>query len=88
MDPDCDDHAFVIRLYPGEGHRLRGRITHASSGRSQPLRQPEDVLAFLAPYLASLDVRLRPKSRLVLWLSRLDPPRRRPPPPRQDAPHG
>jgi hypothetical protein len=78
MDPDCDDHAFVIRLYPGEGHRLRGRITHAPSGQSQPLRRPEDVLAFLAPYLASLDVRLRPKSRFVLWLSRLDSTRRPP----------
>lgn len=69
MTPDSDDHVFVIKLYD-EGQRLRGQITHAYSHRRRPIRQLEDILVFLDPYLASMGVRLRPKSRLLLWLSR------------------
>ena len=70
MTPDCDDHAFVLKLYCDDDRQLRGRITHVASYRGQPTRRPEDILSFLSPYLASMDVRLRPKSRLLLWLSR------------------
>lgn len=70
MPNDCDDHAFVLKLYCDDERQLRGRITHAESRRGQATRHPEDVLVFLTPYLASMGVRLRPKSRLLLWLSR------------------
>lgn len=66
-----DDHAFVIKLYARGDHRLYGHITHAMSRRRGLVHHPEDVLAFLAPYLAAMDVRLRPRSRLIVWLSRL-----------------
>lgn len=70
MNPDPDDHAFVIQFYHDEGHRLRGHVTHAYSRRRQAVRRPEDVLVFLDPYLADMGVRLSPGSRLVLWLCR------------------
>ena len=70
MTPDSDDHAFVIQLYYDEGKRLRGHITHAYSGRREAIRRPGDVLAFLAPYLVTMDVRLGPRGRLLLWLCR------------------
>ena len=70
MTPDCDDHAFVLKLYCDDDRQLRGRITHVASYRGQPTRRPEDVLSFLSPYLTSMGVQLRPKSRLLLWLSR------------------
>ena len=69
MTPDSDNHVFVIKLY-GEGQWLRGQITHAYSLRRRPIRQLEDILVFLDPYLASMGVQLRPKSQLLLWLSR------------------
>ena len=71
MNPDSDDHAFVIQLYYDEGNRLRGHITHAYSRDRQALQKPEDVLVFLGPYLSAQGVRLGPGSRLVLWLCRL-----------------
>ena len=70
MTPSTDDHAFILKLYRDDAGALRGNITHAFSRRSHPVRQPEDVLVFLEPYLTEMDVKLYPKSRLLLWLSR------------------
>lgn len=70
MTPITDDHAFVLKLYCDDARKLRGNITHAYSRDSKPIRRPEDVLAFLEPYLTEMNVKLHPKSRLVLWLSR------------------
>jgi len=70
MTPSTDDHAFILKLYRNDAGALRGNITHAFSRRSEPVRRPEDVLAFLEPYLMEMDVKLHLKSRLVLWLSR------------------
>ena len=73
MTPDSDDYVFVIKLYD-EGRRLRGHFTDAYGHRRHPIHRPEDVLAHLEPYLTSMRVRLRLKSRLLLWLSRLGAP--------------
>lgn len=74
LPPDSgefDRYSFVIKLYVDEGGGFRGHITHAVSRRRQVLHHPEDVLAFLEPYVASMNVRLRPMSRLILWMSRM-----------------
>lgn len=81
-----DEHAFVIKLYARGDHHLYGHITHVMSRRREAVRRPEDVVVFLAPYLAAMGVRLRPRSRLLVWLSRFSADRPPPPLPASSSP--
>lgn len=69
-------HSFVVRIWleeePGEkGGQWRGHITHVEDEDRRYLRSLEDVPAYIAPYLKSWGVKLKPCLRMALWLSRL-----------------
>jgi hypothetical protein len=79
--PDADSleathHPFVIRIWLEEGAggayqaTWRGHITHVPSGERRYLHDLDDVTAFIAPYLESMDVSLGLCWRLRRWLKR------------------
>ena len=64
-----DTHSFVVKVYDNGEGQLQGHITHALSQRRASLRGIEDIVIFMAPYVLSMGVKLRVRSRLILWLS-------------------
>ena len=74
---ESDTHSFIVKIWKEEGAdrregcQWRGHITHAFSRRRQRLGELGDILLFIRPYLATMDVRVRLRSRLALWVSTL-----------------
>jgi hypothetical protein len=66
-------HSFIIRIWleePGEagGAKWRGHITHVPSGERRYLKNVDDAVDFILPYLAKMGVRLDLQVRLKQWL--------------------
>jgi len=59
----------------------RGYIIHVPSGTRRYLNDPDDILAFIAPYLQEMGVRLGLALQIRLWLRRWTRPTRRKPEP-------
>ena len=70
MDVPSDTHSFVVKVYDNGEGQLQGHITHALSQKRASLQGIEDIVIFIAPYIESMSVKLRIRSRLILWLSR------------------
>ncbi len=72
---ESNTHAFILKIWLEEtpedttGARWRGHITHAYTGDRCYLQELEDIIAFVAPYLAGMEVKLRRTTRLALWFN-------------------
>ena len=51
----------------------RGHITHVPSGRRRYVKDLDDILAFIAPYLEAVGVEFGFWWRVRLWLKRWKP---------------
>ncbi len=75
--------SFVIKIWLetelNQGHpsRWRGHITHVPSGERRYVQTPDEIIAFIVPYLRGMGIRLgitwRAKEWLSGWLRRLKP---------------
>lgn len=74
---ESDTHSFIVRIWKEEGDdshggsQWRGHITHAFTKHRRYLGELGDILVFMRPYLRAMGVRMRMRSRLVLWMSTL-----------------
>lgn len=66
-------HSFIIRIWLEEtteeaGRALwRGHITHVPSGKQRYLKDLDDILLFVAPYLETMGVKFKLYWRLKQW---------------------
>jgi hypothetical protein len=74
---EFNTHSFIVKIWieePAEEHhkgRWRGHITHVPGGERRYLESLGEIVAFMVPYLLSMDVRLDAYSRLRARLSGL-----------------
>ena len=72
--PEEQTHSFVIRLWLEEieeetGHVVwRGHITHVASGERRYLKELDDIIEFIIPYLEILGVKFGIYRRISQWL--------------------
>jgi hypothetical protein len=70
-------HSFIVRIWleetAEETGRItwRGHITHVPSGKRHYLKNLEDSLTFIAPYLEEMGVKLGLGWRVRFWLKRI-----------------
>ena len=73
---ETSTHPFILKIWLVEvATKARqatwhGSIVHVPSGRRQPLKDLDDVVAFVAPYLEAMGVKLGLCWRVRLWLRR------------------
>ena len=74
---EATSHPFVIRIWledsAEEARRAtwRGHITHVPSGERRYLHDLDDMAAFVAPYLESMDIKLSLWWRVRQWVKHL-----------------
>lgn len=74
---EAHTQSFVIKIWleetAEEGDQViwRGHITQVPSGERLYLKDLDDILTFIAPFLEKMDVRLGIRWRLRNWLRRL-----------------
>lgn len=75
MSIESNTHAFVVRIW-SEGvsdrenrAKLRGHITHAYTKERRSVQELEDILLFMRPFMAEMDVDLSLRSRLIMFVS-------------------
>ena len=67
-------HSFIVKVWLEEtadeaGQALwRGRITHVPSGERRYLKNIDEILAFIEPYLEELGVVFGLRCRKMKWL--------------------
>jgi hypothetical protein len=77
---EVTNHPFVVRIWLEETAEeagratWRGHITHVPSGKRRYLRDLDDIIAFIAPYLEEMGVQFDLWWRVRQWLKRLNPP--------------
>ncbi len=60
--PESTIHSFIIRIWAeemaerGEQLLLRGHITHVPSGAKTYLKDLDDILAFMVPYVKVMGI--------------------------------
>ena len=58
--PESTIHSFVIRIWAEEmaegGVLLRGHITHVPGGAKTYLKDLDDILAFMVPYIKVMGI--------------------------------
>jgi hypothetical protein len=70
-------HSFIVKVWLEEtveeaGTAIwRGRVTHVPSGERRYITKLDDILAFIAPYLQGMGVRLHKRWRVQQCLERL-----------------
>ena len=71
---EFNTHSFVIKLWLDDTDRerepapWRGYITHVSSGTRRYLKDVDDIVKFIEPYLEAIGVAKRPRWRIGKWL--------------------
>ena len=74
---EVNTHSFIVRIWLEEvasedkGALWRGYVRHVPTGEQQYLESLEDILLFIGPYLSKMGMKLRFRSRVLLWLNRL-----------------
>lgn len=69
-------HSFIVKIWLEEvvtrtrAGKWRGRITHVPDGQNQYLKNLNDVVSFISPYLRTMGVRPRRWDRIKTWLFR------------------
>ncbi len=72
-------HSFIVKIWLEEtleedGRATwRGHITHVPGGERRYLKQLNDVIGFIAPYLHKMGVRSSRGRRIRQWLRHLKP---------------
>jgi hypothetical protein len=67
-------HSFVIKIWLDDAGReseqavWRGYITHVSSGTRRYLKDVDDIVRFIEPYLEAMGAVNRPRWRIGKWL--------------------
>lgn len=75
MSIESNTHAFVVRIWSEElsgrenRAKLRGHITHAYTKERQSVQELDDILLFMRPFMAKMDVDLSMRSRLIMFVS-------------------
>ncbi len=73
---EFNTHSFIVKIWLEEpavdNHRAtwRGHITHVPSGERRYLKSLWQIVAFIAPYLIAMGVKLNFYLRLQGWLQR------------------
>jgi hypothetical protein len=73
---EFNTHSFIVKIWleePAEDNRRatwRGHITHVPSGERRYLKNLWQIVAFIAPYLIAMGVKLNIYLRLQNWLQR------------------
>jgi hypothetical protein len=68
-------HSFVIKIWLEEtagdvGQAIwRGHITHVGSGVGRYVKDLQEIIAFIVPYLRSMGVRISRSRRLRWWFT-------------------
>jgi hypothetical protein len=68
--------AFIVRIwrepreFEGAPIIWRGVVIHVSSGEERYIKELDEIITFIAPYLEQIGVELKPPGRLRQWLSR------------------
>lgn len=75
--PETNTHSFIIKIWleetPEETERVvwRGHITHVPSGERRYLKECDDVVFFILPYLEQMGVQLSGCQRVQRWFHQL-----------------
>lgn len=70
---ESNTHSFIIRIWLEEtaeeagGAIWRGHITHVASNKRRYLKDLNDILVFIAPYLKEMRVNLGLALEIRLW---------------------
>jgi hypothetical protein len=73
---EFNTHSFIVKIWleePAEDNRRgtwRGHITHVPSGERRYLKNLWQIVAFIAPYLIAMGVKLNIVLRVQDWLNR------------------
>lgn len=69
-------HSFIVRIWleetaevPGRS-RWRGQITHVPGGEQRYLKELDESIVFMQPYLAAIGVKFGLRWRVSRWLGR------------------
>lgn len=71
---EFDTHSFVIKLWLDDTDRelepaaWRGYITHVPSGARRYLKDVDDIVKFIEPYLEAMGAVRRSRWRIGRWL--------------------
>lgn len=71
-----DTHAFIVRVWR-ERREIetvvpdwRGMVEHVGSGERRYVKDLDDIVAFIVPYLEELGVRFSIRSQVKRWVRR------------------
>ena len=71
---ETSTHSFIVKVWLEEtaeeaGQALwRGHITHVPSGKRRYLKNLDEILAFIKPYLEGMGVAFGLRCRIMKWL--------------------
>jgi hypothetical protein len=74
---ESNTHSFIIKIWLEESveeagrARWRGYITHVPSGERSYLKDLDDIVAFMAPYLEGMGLKLGYRIRMRNWIRQL-----------------
>lgn len=74
---EFNTHSFIVKVWLEEtaeeaGQAIwRGHITHVPSGERRYVKDPDDIPAFIVPYLEGMGVKFGNRLRMGEWLRRL-----------------
>ena len=74
---ESSTHSFIIKIWLEESAeeagqaRWRGHITHVPSGERRYLKNLDDIVAFIAPYLEGMGLKLGYWWRMRNWLRQM-----------------
>ncbi len=77
--PESNTHSFIVKIWLEEtveedGRAIwRGYITHVPGGERRYMKQPNDILMFIMPFLNKMGVRSSVRWRIRQWLKRWKP---------------
>lgn len=73
---ESNTHPFIVKIWLEEtaveaGQATwRGHITHVPSGERRPVKDLDDIVAFIVPYLEAMGVEFGVRWRMKRWLKR------------------
>ena len=78
MEPlELRTHSFIVKVWleedAGPAHRptWRGHVTHVPDGERRYVKNTEEILAFIEPYLAAMGAQVDARWRIKRWLRQL-----------------